>query len=301
MTAIMIQKSTGASFPQLLRLWLLPCVVGGLLLADGISGALASPQMTMFAAMAIVMFGIPHGTLDVEIASIRFGRSDASGKIQIMAGYIACAAMMTLCWLTIPGLALSFFLVISILHFGHDWRGGADLFLAIMVGWALVALPALSHPHEVAEIFTWLTSSHTGSTISALLACAAVPAALGSLVFAFWAYRNDELQNAIDVGACIIAAMVLPPLVAFAIFFCGLHSPRHMAEAWRESAGIPLVKKGAIIVAVFALSIAIGVLLFVRQGELRVEAGIIRTAFMLISILTVPHFVLEHFKSARTA
>ncbi len=295
MNVFPIRRSTGAAFPPLLRLWILPILAIGLILADLFLAGLNSVQVTMVAALVIVIVGIPHGTLDVEIASIRFGKSNASGKVAILAGYLACAAGMAACWMFAPAIALALFLVISIVHFGLDWRGGADPFLAMMVGWALIALPALSHPKQVSDIFAILTGSPTGSTISALLACAAAPAALGSLVFAFWAFKNNERQNAIDVVACMAAAIFLPPLVAFAVFFCCLHSPRHMAEALRESAGISSAKKGMIIAAVFLLSLAIGVLLFLGQGELQMESGVIRTAFMLISILTVPHFVLEHY------
>ena len=298
MTVFPIRRSTAAAFPPSLRLWILPLLAGGLILADALFLGLNSVQVTMIAALFIVVVGIPHGTLDVEIASVRFGKSNVSGKIAILAGYLACAFGMALCWMVAPAVALSLFLIISIVHFGLDWRGGADPFLAMMVGWALIALPALSHPQQVSEIFAILTGSPTGSTISALLACAAAPAALGSLVFAFWAFKNNERQNAVDVIACMAAAIFLPPLVAFAVFFCGLHSPRHMAEALRESAGISSAKKGAIIAAVFLLSLAIGVLLFMGQSDLQVESGVIRTAFMLISILTVPHFVLEHYRPA---
>jgi Brp/Blh family beta-carotene 15,15'-monooxygenase len=296
MTVFPILRSTGAEFPPLLRLWILPFLAGALILADAILGGLNSAQVTMIAALFIVIVGIPHGTLDVEIASARFGKTSVSGKIAILAGYLACAAGMTLCWMVAPTAALSLFLIISIIHFGLDWRGGADPFLAMMVGWALIAMPALSHPQQVSDIFALLTGSPTGSTISALLACAAAPAALGSLVFAFWALKNNERQNAVDVIACMAAAIFLPPLVAFAVFFCGLHSPRHMAEALRDSAGISSAKKGVIIAAVFLLSLAIGVLLFLGQGVLQIESGVIRTAFVLISILTVPHFILEHWK-----
>ena len=296
MNVFPIRRSTGAAFPPLLRLWILPFMAGGLILTDFWFVGLNSVQVTMVAAQFIVIVGIPHGTLDVEIAAARVGKSSASGKVAILAGYFACAAGMALCWMIAPAIALSLFLIISIIHFGLDWRGGADPFLAMMVGWALIALPALSHPQEVSDIFAILTGSPTGSTISALLACAAAPAALGSLVFAFWAFKNNERQNAVDVMACMAAAIFLPPLVAFAIFFCGLHSPRHMAEALRESSGISSAKKAAIIAAVFLLSLAIGVLLFMSQSDLQVESGVIRTAFMLISILTVPHFVLEHYR-----
>ncbi len=288
-----LPKSIGAAFPPLMRLWALPFLVVALIILTLVGMSLDTVQMTMIASVAIVLAGIPHGTLDIEIASLRFGRSDTLGKLLILAAYISCALLMVILWRQIPELALTAFLVISILHFSADWRGGVEPFLAVMVGWALIALPALSHPGSVAMIFEMLTGNQSGATITAVLACTSVPAALGSLVFAFWAYRRGDYLNATDVLSCLIASLCLPPLIAFSIFFCGLHSPRHMAEAMRETGGLSSGKKIAIIIAVFGLSLGLGILLFVSHTDTTFDAGIIRTAFVLLSILTIPHFVLE--------
>lgn len=294
MNAVRLPKSIGALFPPTLRLWALPLVTAMLILADHFWVGMDSMQMTAIAAACIVLAGIPHGTLDVEIAADRFGRTSIVGKTNILAAYIACAMAMILFWAIAPEIALISFLVISIVHFSRDWRGGADPFLAMMVGWTLVALPALAQPTEVAMIFETLTGNQNGQTIAALLACASVPAALGSLVFAYWSYANDDRPSAVEVITCIVAAFFLPPLIAFAIFFCGLHSPRHFADALRETGAISPAKKAAIIIAVFALSIGLGALLFASRSGISVDTGIIHTAFVLISTLTVPHFILEH-------
>jgi Brp/Blh family beta-carotene 15,15'-monooxygenase len=137
--------------------------------------------------------------------------------------------------------------------------------------------------------------------IAALLGAASVPAALGSLVFAYWAFRHDDTQSALEVLACITAALFLPPLVAFAVFFCGLHSPRHMADALRETGGLSKLKKAAIVAAVSALSLGLGVLMFLCQGDVPSDMGIVRSAFILISTLTVPHFILEHILAKKPA
>jgi Brp/Blh family beta-carotene 15,15'-monooxygenase len=268
-----------------------------LVIIDRFWGGMNSPHINMLAAVAIVLAGIPHGTLDVEIAAAHFGQKGITGKIRIIGGYLLCAAAMVFLWILLPELALISFLIISIVHFSRDWRGGVDPFLAMMVGWALVALPALASPDDVAMIFAALTGSNNGAVIAALLGAASVPAALGSLVFAYWAFRHDDKQSALEVLACIVAALFLPPLVAFAIFFCGLHSPRHMADALRETGDLSPLKKTAIICAVFALSLGLGVVMFLYQGDVPADMGIIRTAFILISTLTVPHFILEHILS----
>jgi Brp/Blh family beta-carotene 15,15'-monooxygenase len=297
MTTILYPNSTGATFPKMLRLFALPVATLLLVIIDRFWGGMNSPHINMLAAVAIVLAGIPHGTLDVEIAAAHFGQKGITGKIRIIGGYLLCAAAMVFLWILLPELALISFLIISIVHFSRDWRGGVDPFLAMMVGWALVALPALASPDDVAMIFAALTGSNNGAVIAALLGAASVPAALGSLVFAYWAFRHDDKQSALEVLACIVAALFLPPLVAFAIFFCGLHSPRHMADALRETGDLSPLKKTAIICAVFALSLGLGVVMFLYQGDVPADMGIIRTAFILISTLTVPHFILEHILS----
>lgn len=297
MTTILYPHSTGAAFSKMLRLFVLPVATLLLVIMDRLWGGMNSTHVNMLAAVAIVLAGIPHGTLDVEIAAAHFGQKGIAGKIRIIGGYLFCAAFMVLLWILLPELALISFLIISIVHFSRDWRDGVDPFLAMMVGWALVALPALASPDDVAMIFAALTGSNNGAVIAALLGAASVPAALGSLVFAYWAFRHDDKQSALEVLACIVAALFLPPLVAFAIFFCGLHSPRHMADALRETGDLSPLKKASIICAVFALSLGLGVLMFLYQGDVPADMGIIRTAFILISTLTVPHFILEHILS----
>jgi beta-carotene 15,15'-dioxygenase len=297
MTKILYLHSTGATFPKMLRLFALPVTTLLLIIIDRFWGGMNGTHVNMLAAVAIVLAGIPHGTLDVEIAATHFGQKGIAGKVKIIGGYLSCAAAMVLLWVLIPELALISFLIISIVHFSRDWRGGVDPFLAMMVGWALVALPALASPGDVATIFAALTGNQNGTVIAALLGAASVPAALGSLVFAYWAFSHNDQQSALEVLACIAAALLLPALVAFAIFFCGLHSPRHMADALRETGDLSPLKKTAIICAVFALSLGLGVLMFLYQGDVPADMGIIRTAFILISTLTVPHFILEHILS----
>ncbi len=291
-------RPVDAQVPPKARLWVLPILTFVLILLDQFA-ALASPQITMIAAMAIVLAGIPHGTLDVEIASTRFGLAGRSQKLAITACYGGCALLMLAAWQLLPELALTGFLVISVVHFSADWRGGVDPFLAMMVGWALIALPALSHPQGVAVIFEMLTGNENGETIAALLACSAVPAALGSLVFAFWAYQHGDATSALDVISCIIASLLLPPLIAFAVFFCGLHSPRHMLDALRETGGLSASKTAIIIAAVTALSLGAGAILFAGYDDMGLDSAVIRTGFVLLSALTVPHFILEHIMAAK--
>jgi len=68
----------------------------------------------------------------------------------------------------------------------------------------------------------------------------------------------------------------------------------YMADALRETGDLSKLKKASIVAAVSALSLGLGVLMFLYQGDVPSDMGIVRSAFILISTLTVPHFILEH-------
>ena len=295
MNSIRLPFITGAAAASVLRLFMLPATTLSLVIAGLLFGPLSTASFTAICALAIALFGIPHGTLDIEIAALRYGLVGRMDRLKVIFAYVACTAVIAGLWRVAPEVALCLFLFVSIVHFSRDWYGAADPFLSLMVAWALVATPALTRPAEVAVIFDMLTGNENGRIIADLLACACVPALLGCLTFTFWSFQNGELQRAIEVLTCLIATLFLPPLLAFAVFFCGLHSPRHMADALAETGAISPPKKFAIIAAVFLLSAAGGVMLLAGQGQVPVETGIIRSAIILISILTVPHFTLETF------
>jgi beta-carotene 15,15'-dioxygenase len=260
-----------------------------------LSGSLSSPAATAAFAIVILLCGIPHGALDIEIVAQNLGRTSGIFKLGYIAVYISLAAAMAGLWFLFPNLALVVFLGISIVHFGRDWRLEEEPFLGFMVGGALIALPALSHNSEVSALFDILTGSRAGQAIADGLACISLPPLLSSLVFCGVAIKQRRTPIAVDVAICLVAAVILPPLAAFAIFFCGLHSPRHFSDALQEADDLSVWKKAMIITSVTALALGMGALVFVHGSTASVDTGIVRTAFVLLSILTLPHFLLEQF------
>jgi beta-carotene 15,15'-dioxygenase len=273
--------------------WVLLCVLALLIGAEYSGVTLSSTNVTAIFAAAILFAGIPHGTLDVEIIAQQLGNQSWSAKLRYTIIYIMCAAVMAGTWYIFPVIALITFLAMSAIHFGRDWRLEKEPFLGFMVGTALIALPAISHNAEVASIFNILTGSSAGYAIADGLACISLPPLLASLVFCGVAVVERRTSTAVNVAVCLIAAITLPPLVAFAMFFCGLHSPRHFKDALDEAGGASLLFKAGVICAVSALSLAIGTGIFMDAQTLPVDEGVIRMVFILLSILTLPHFLLE--------
>ncbi len=276
-----------------IKLLTLPIAAFALIFADRTILAMDSSFATALASLFILFAGIPHGTLDVEIALERFQRQGLSTRTAIISAYVFAGAAMLGIWSYYPSLALVCFLCLSIVHFAADWHGDGEKFFAFSVGWALIAVPALSHTQDVAVIFEMLTADGNGRTIAALLACSSIPAAFGTLIFALKAFERSDHAVAVNVISCLAAAVFLPPLVGFAVFFCGLHSPRHLREAIRQAGAASRIEKLVRSSAVMALTVGLGVLLFVSQSTASIDAGVVRMAFVLLSILTVPHFILE--------
>ena len=68
MTKILYLHSTGATFPKMLRLFALPVTTLLLIIIDRFWGGMNGTHVNMLAAVAIVLAGIPHGTLKVSLA-----------------------------------------------------------------------------------------------------------------------------------------------------------------------------------------------------------------------------------------
>ncbi len=293
-----MRQSTSTLEPEraqsaIAALLLFPSLAALLLLVNNFVQSLTTVTASLIFTSAILLAGVPHGSLDIEILARHLGRAGALAKTKLTIAYATCALLMTLVWLYAPPLALVAFLIISILHFGLDWRDNAEPFLGMTVGWALVALPALSHPQDVTAIFNTLVGVEYGATLCALLACSSVPAALVTIAFCHDAYSRGNHKSAVHVASCLFAAVFLPPLASFALFFCGLHSPRHFADAVAQSGPISHIKKGAIIIAVVSLSLGIAVWIFTQSQTLTMSDSAVRATFILLSILTLPHFILE--------
>ncbi len=282
---------------RLLAFAVISAALTGAHLATGLA---LLPGAVVVAALAIAVIGIPHGAMDIELAAIRFGRATARGRLILTGGYLGGGAAMALLWFMAPAAALAAFLIIAIVHFGQDWHHGGEPFLGIMAGWALIATPALFHRAAVGEIFSWLAGGSSGWIVADLLACTAIPAALASLIFMAEASKRGRLDAALYLAVCLIAAAALPPLIGFALYFCLLHTPRHMADAWAEAAAIGPARRTAVVVAVSALALApLGLVAGVGPPSPDGGSHLVAASFVLISSLTVPHFAFEAWRHRR--
>ena len=80
MNIISYPHIAGATFSKMLRLFALPAATLLLIIIDRVLGGMSGVAANMVAAIAIVLAGIPHGTLDVEIGRMTSAHSALRDK-----------------------------------------------------------------------------------------------------------------------------------------------------------------------------------------------------------------------------
>lgn len=265
----------------------LPAVVAALALAE-------PPRAWQLAALAplVALLGVPHGALDHRLAGLLWPLGTPRQHLAFLAGYLGSAAAVLVLWIAAPAAALALFLGYSALHFSDDWRGELPFAGRALAGLAIVAAPAAAHGPEVAAIFSGLAPPGGAAAVASALGRAgeaALPAL--ALLVAIETRRRPAL--ALELASIAAAALLLPPLAYFAVYFCGVHSPRHLLSA---SAALGLgPARGALaalpITLVTLAGAAVAAAVLSARGA-AADAVTLKAVFIGLAALTVPHMIL---------
>lgn len=271
----------------------LAAVVAALAAAAAFGAPLGAGPATAAACVLLLLAGLPHGALDIEL--LKRGRRDGAERVALLFfGYLLLAGATLLLWRAAPVAALLAFLAVAVLHFGEDWAELNYPPLARGAAAGLLCAPALAHRDELAAIFVALCGDPRAAAIAAVM-LAAAPA--GAAVVATAAWRLLALGRGPQAAATLaaLAAMVLlPPVIGFAVFFCLHHSPRHLAQAWRDLAPAPAAARRLRWTAAGVTAAALGAAaaLFALAPAADPAARALVAAFVTLSALTVPHMAL---------
>jgi len=245
---------------------------------------------TSLLCLALLVFGLPHGSLDIAVMrrSAEMGRRRVGATILL---YLGLAGAMYAIWCVAPLLALAGFLVIASVHFADDWADELPPFFAIGTAVALLTAPALLYHQAIADIFVSLTGQQGATMIADLSILVAPVTLIAAVVGVGLMVLNGHAMRALETGAVVGGMLLLPPIVGFAIFFCLSHSPKHFAAARAEVKGRDtealLFTCAAICIAAFVYASRSGM---VTENS-SIEDGAIYASFVTLSILTVPHMV----------
>lgn len=262
-------------------------IVAALVLASVLGAQLNTSSAVVIAAAAMLLFGLPHGTFDIEL--IRRDRCNRGiGLAPLLALYLGFALAMYALWQIRPVAALLFFIAIATWHFSEDWSDTGGLF-ATGIAAATLTAPVILHRAATAAIFEAVAGTANAAIVVQLLVLAAPVALLLALIAAASLFLDGYRERALAALATLAAMTLLPPIIGFALFFCLFHSPRHFGAALRS---LGWYRPAQWLPVVAPLTLAAGgitALMYRFGAPIDAPSRLAASAFLVLSVLTVPH------------
>lgn len=249
----------------------------------------AQAQLVMLSPVILVL-GVPHGALDVLYAGQLGGIRSLRGWSLFTIAYFAVAASVLLLWWLAPGTFLVAFLLISAFHFSGDPAGKTPALLRTLYGGAVIFCPLALHSAEVLQLFAFLVGLPAAQAIVDVLHVAAWPwvAAIG--VAAILGLRTAWVRS-IELVSLAALLTFSPPLIGFTLFFCGMHSARHVLRT-RDYSRAGTLHQLLRIVCWPMLATVVGVAIAVAcSGGKPLDLRLAQVLFVGLAALTVPHMM----------
>ncbi len=255
-----------------------------------------SQQSELFMAVALIaLLGVPHGAFDALFGQRLYDLRRAKNRVIFAAAYVLLAMLVIALWWTHPLLFLIAFLLVTILHFSVDPLHGARWVSRALHGGAIIVLPNLWHADEVLTLFSFLVYRDADAAallrLSESLQWLALPWLVAMATCAAYEARGAR-WIALELIAMAALAVVAPPLVAFTVFFCVMHSTRHVLRTI-DYAGDDALRPLLTSAALAMLAVTVGaVAAFFVQTDASIDARLVKIVFVGLAALTVPHMML---------
>ena len=254
-------------------------------------GPLGSQVELLVVASLILVLGVPHGALDTIFARQIYGIQTLRGWICFGAIYLLLSALVVVVWLIQPAIFLLAFLLISALHFSGDPAQGTPWLARALYGGAVVILPAALHSVETTRLFSLLAGESAAVLVMPWLYHLSWPW-LAALLFAAIERLRADWITAFELFSVAVLSVVAPPLLSFTLFFCAMHSARHILRTIDYSAkSSRLFVLGSALLPMFGV-VAVSYVAWYFLQTTPIDARIIQIVFVGLAALTVPHMAL---------
>jgi Brp/Blh family beta-carotene 15,15'-monooxygenase len=249
--------------------------------------------------LIITFFGVPHGSLDVLFAKKGLALANLTAWIKFLSGYLLISALAITFWLLLPTVFFILFLLFSALHFSDDLLGYKATAIGLLYGLNIITLPSILHLEELTMLYGYLINPTDASMLLSSMQLIAATSAFLTLVMTFIYVKKEQgnpparslLLEVVIVG---LLMLIVRPLLAFTIYFCFMHSARHILRAkffFSDFSNTTLLTNliaPTIIVLVFCFFV------FQTLPSNTFDANLIKVTFAALAALTFPHAFLLH-------
>lgn len=245
----------------------------------------------MLLSPIILLIGVPHGALDIVFARQFLGLRTSASWILFSLAYVACTALVIGLWWIAPGFFLATFLLISIFHFSGDPEGDTPALFRMLYGGSVIFCPLLLHKTQVTEVFTFLAGELNAQIIVALLQWAAWPWLVAIAAVAIYGVKQ-ELARSIELVSVALLLTLAPPLLGFTLFFCGMHSARHVLRTRDYSYAGTLSSLLGVASLPMAMTVSGVTVAWWLSDGIPLDMRLAQLLFVGLAALTVPHMIL---------
>lgn len=239
----------------------------------------------------IFFLGVPHGALDTLYARYFYRMQSYWAWAAFGFTYVALAAVVVALWLIAPFVFLVGFLLLSALHFSGDPVEEAPMLFRALYGGAIIVLPALLHVQQVTELFSFLSGTEAADRLAGALHWMAAPWLFVALLAAAHHAKKNSLSS-LEMVSVLALAVLAPPLIAFTMFFCAMHSVRHILRTrqYSEKGSFRHLFLVALPPFLLALTATASGGYFLQSESF--DARVVQLLFVSLAALTVPHMML---------
>jgi Brp/Blh family beta-carotene 15,15'-monooxygenase len=280
------------------------------LIIDQTKNLTVSPLICL---LLILSIGISHGSLDHIKGQKLLNTLKINNIYFFYIGYIFIAICIIVIWLIFPIITLTLFLFVASYHFGKEDTVflinnhlSFNQILYFLKGALIIIAPLNFHFEETINIFKLLfvESEKFYIYLGLLESFKIIPILfLLSIFSSFYLFlKSFKFMNFsifLDFFSILILNYYLPPLLAFTLYFCFLHSIRHSFSLILEidnnnfKNGLILFIKKALPLTILT-SIIYLIVLFYLSNLFELNDAILKVIFIGLASLTFPHILLEY-------
>lgn len=254
----------------------------------------------LFFLIPLIWPGIAHGSLDIEIALRKKIINSLRDKILFVFSYLLIIGLFFYLWVNYNDIIFTIFIILSILHFGISDKLEHDSitnYLEIFIrGVIVISLPLFFHGERTIEIFSFFLVSNSLINnfliINEFIVLIIVIFIITWIIFSYKQKNKYLSQTLFEFLLLIFCFIYFEPLISFLIYFCCLHSTRHLLI---EKGKLSLSYKTMFLKTIPLTFIPVVIILAIFIDN---DYSILNYIYFLlvgVSSLTIPHIVLINF------
>jgi len=242
--------------------------------------------------LIITFFGVPHGALDTLFAKKAFALNSIKKWLQFVSIYLSLSIGVLIFWMVLPTFFFILFLCFSAIHFSDDLGSINPKLLGTLYGFNIITLPSILHSNELAKLYGYLIDyGHAVEIVNVMMPFSIVFAALTILITVVISLKKYpiEQRHIWEIVAVSVLMLLAEPLLAFTIYFCFMHSARHVLRAkfyfveYSNTALLITLIVPTLIVLLFCAGV------FQLLPIEKFNENLIKVTFATLAALTFPH------------